>query len=335
MAPKMKQPPQDTSGPGGETVNQSSSKSKTKKSQVSQSQDQRSADVTKKRKNRSDTSSAGNPNQAIDLTGDDSDTPTASKKTATTKQLQQATKKENDSGSTQRSTYRPLAPAFSSPSSNSGKNVNSTSLMSASGQQALPSGRLAKRARVEDVTDTDGVSIMPTVQQFNMAPPRSPATNLINTPAANLLRPQPNLASNGVPSRNPGTGECCYELEANPLRTIRPNPTMISGILSNFTDSPRSRFEPYMTLGPTPPRSRTESASTPSFAQKIKLSREIGIALGISERDAYQLLMRCGWVGDNAVLAHLSAGGAREVEEEEDVGAGVGAVGGDEKGTRA
>jgi hypothetical protein len=86
---------------------------------------------------------------------------------------------------------------------------------------------------------------------------------------------------------------------------------------SNDNPNPRS----YVThISPLHPPLPLTTPTPPNFATKVALSRELAAALDITERNAYQLLMRNRWVGDDAVLAYLDGqGNMKEGEVKDEV----------------
>ncbi|KAF7503312.1 hypothetical protein GJ744_003993 [Endocarpon pusillum] len=295
MALKKQQAQQAPSGSGDEAVNNSSDNAVATQSQASPSQHQASSGVTKKKKkNRLQTlSSVGSPRQAIDLTGDDSDTASASKITASTQQPQPAPKIENEAKDTQKSMSRTPAPSPASSAINPQTSPNNNSVM---GSTASEIGVVARRLIQPPMNNA--IPFGPAHYPF------SPAHFPFN------LRPNPNpntTADQASPSDRPAK-RARMDDPASPEKKILVMPTAQQ--CRNMAPPSFLKLTPDLTAtAPTPP------SSTPSFAKKIQLSRDIGAALGISQRDAYQLLLENGWVGDDAVLAYLGRGGLKKEEE--------------------
>ncbi|ERF69813.1 hypothetical protein EPUS_08014 [Endocarpon pusillum Z07020] len=300
MAPKKQQAKQVPPGPGDEAVNKSSDNAVANQSQASPSQHQASSEVTKKKKNRLQTSSAGNPKQAIDLTGDDSDTASASKSTASTastKQSQPAPKMENEPKDTQESMSGPPVPGLASFAINPQTSLSNNSVMGTSATEIDVAQRLFQPP-----------------MNMNTPIPFSPASFPFN------LHPNPNQSPNTTTTTMNTTADQASPSDRPAKRARMDDPASTEKILVMPTVQQFRNMAPPSYLTPSMINTNTATAppqlsSAPSFAKKIELSREIGAALGISQRDAYQLLLENGWVGDDAVLAYL--GGGRPKKEEE------------------
>ncbi len=277
MAPKKQPPNEILSGSGGEAVNNSAHHAVANKSQASPRQHHAGVDASKKKKNRLQSSSAGNSGQAIDLTGEDSDTVPASKSTASKNQQQPTPKIENEPNNTQHPANAPPAPGLAPSTANPPTSPNIHTVIGTSAPEIGTAATDSQRAT--NTAIPPGFAPLPLTPQPN-----------INT-AAHLTTPTD-----------------------RPIKRARmDDPASSEKILVTPTVQQYRNMEPPSYLTRTTTNFAARSPLPPSFAKKLDMSREIAAALGISQRDAYQLLLENGWVGDHAMLAYLGrAGGWKE-----------------------
>lgn len=296
--------------PGDATKN-SSSKAKADQEKPGSS-NQAFKNSTRKRKNRLGKCDHTKQKQFIDLTGGDSDTGPARKKRVASTPSPPSKNTANFESIVESSEngFPAASSAASSPASE--RTIMGKVLEDISEQRESPSHRVAKRARVDNAPETPMRGATDLVQQYYLLPPAVAADPTMKIPATVHQCPpcRPQFSSADLPFA--ARSRPIYELEAvaakapTPPTTIdtpveRPAPTS-SSVTKPATIKPEQIIKSENTLTDGIPSASVEA---PTLAEKIKLARELGAALEVSEPEAYRLLMSSGWVEDVAVLAHM------------------------------
>lgn len=315
--PKMQQPDQ-TSLASNDASHMLSRKARGGKPRASRRQNQAPKESIKS-KNRLAGSIYSKPKESIDLTGDDSDTdaPKAHTKLADIKAQQQATTKSKRRRDHQHPSDQPSTPALTPTSLSSQGPVYG---MATSDQSMSSPDRPSKRARCEDVIDTDRDVTIPRINHYHMAAPEPSVIPLRATRAIGNLTTQLNVIPTKVPSPVVNTNDAYHEPEAIPPKpkqaedTVPMETTPPPNLSETVAPSQSACNRTETKVMPKPEnrvkiendQTQQKSISTPTLTEKISLAREFSASLGVAERDAYQQLMNYDWVTDHAVLAYLS-----------------------------
>jgi hypothetical protein len=279
-------------------------------------QGRQSATTTPKK--RVDRYLSNNRKEPIDLTGDDSSTPSPITSSATTKSVRTASSNLQTLPRTlQRPVKQPAASLHATTTLRT-QNDKSGNTVAGKARQHSPSlNHPNKRARCDDGPETDTGSTTAGIVHYHMPPPDHPNLGLRNTGALTDLGKQPgsvidgSLGQQSLLARNALPADLNASIARPVLAPHLSLPLQNTQHTALVQDNNTQPDTPALQSRDTTMKAETDLAqqgtpSKPSMKQKVAMAEELSKALYVSPKTAFQVLRYHGWDEDSALLAYFA-----------------------------